>query len=585
MLVLGTANGVFSAVSAITGQSHAMILGFGVAGLLCAIAVAWIGFWERTQDQISAQDLERGKAVYSDPNFEFTSRAVLARMLAPFAHASRDPHPATRRIANGPSTYCSGTRRGQVKRRRQNIIVLLSAARLHTLQEAAGTLQVPGLGDVSEIALEIVKLVSGAHSNKRTLCRLAKQSVALTHFIIGIYTQRQGVDGVNFLLLSSRVARAVRILEQIRNFTRMAISRDSSERYIFVEADREVTKFYLRRLATYRQQLENDIIPEGISSSAGIFDHAETAETEGVTSINVSSNHTEGTEEPQKIHLVSLSAHSDTGAFDLPTQAATQQQDRGPGDEEPIPGRIEHPDHQKTKRPRGACAHCKKLKMRCTFETDASSCKRCLIGDRECIVTGRKPRCAPSQREGLLAQIQAQRDTIEKLMAQLTGRDKTEENQPPLSVSDTQSDAFSSSVDTPSLGRISSFGGEPSSNLNAMRLEESKAYDDWINKSREPPLAQLDDAIGVSAIHRYTVVEEEDSSSSDDSEAGVFGKGGVYATAVADFDDKGFPTLQTSIEGTSSDHSQGPSRSVASDSALRRRRPQARIDGEAAVQY
>ncbi|EEB91125.1 hypothetical protein MPER_10569, partial [Moniliophthora perniciosa FA553] len=70
------------------------------------------------------------------------------------------------------------------------------------------------------------------------------------------------------------------------------------------------------------------------------------------------------------------------------------------------------PDHgQKGKH--HACARCKSLKVRCEFKTDTDPCKRCLNGGHD-------------KREHLLAEIQKQAETIERLMAQLEDAQKNQ---------------------------------------------------------------------------------------------------------------------------------------------------------------
>ncbi|KAJ7359089.1 hypothetical protein DFH08DRAFT_952268 [Mycena albidolilacea] len=55
-------------------------------------------------------------------------------------------------------------------------------------------------------------------------------------------------------------------------------------------------------------------------------------------------------------------------------------------------------DENPLPRPPGACTRCKKLKMKCEFETEAVSCKRCLNGGHDCVVLGRQPRSRPRER-------------------------------------------------------------------------------------------------------------------------------------------------------------------------------------------
>ena len=83
----------------------------------------------------------------------------------------------------------------------------------------------------------------------------------------------------------------------------------------------------------------------------------------------------------------------------------------------------------------GACRYCKKLKMRCEFPRDANTCRRCMTGNHQCIVEGRKPRSGPkyvqpfsppfsrsparSKREYLLAQLRQKEAIIDSLLKQI----------------------------------------------------------------------------------------------------------------------------------------------------------------------
>lgn len=63
--------------------------------------------------------------------------------------------------------------------------------------------------------------------------------------------------------------------------------------------------------------------------------------------------------------------------------------------------------------------HCKRLKMKCEFPGDATSCRRCTNSGYACIVEGRKIRITPNKREYLLAQIRHKDQIIESLLKQL----------------------------------------------------------------------------------------------------------------------------------------------------------------------
>ncbi|KAI0311245.1 hypothetical protein OF83DRAFT_1177779 [Amylostereum chailletii] len=69
-------------------------------------------------------------------------------------------------------------------------------------------------------------------------------------------------------------------------------------------------------------------------------------------------------------------------------------------------------------RPPGACARCKRLKMKCIFPEGAMDCARCATGRHECVVEGRKPR-TPGQREQLLRQIRAKNEAINEHLESL----------------------------------------------------------------------------------------------------------------------------------------------------------------------
>ncbi|KAJ8072597.1 hypothetical protein PM082_016156 [Marasmius tenuissimus] len=118
---------------------------------------------------------------------------------------------------------------------------------------------------------------------------------------------------------------------------------------------------------------------------------------------------------------------------------------------------------------RGACSRCKRLKVRCEFRTDTGPCKRCLNGGHECMIPGRKKRRIPPEHERLLAEIQKQGETIDKLMeSQLAGAGESKRNVPNSSASDVVSGTSSSPILSPSSG---SYFDEPP---NGMSAEKSK---------------------------------------------------------------------------------------------------------------
>ncbi|KAI0649349.1 hypothetical protein C8Q79DRAFT_904183 [Trametes meyenii] len=78
----------------------------------------------------------------------------------------------------------------------------------------------------------------------------------------------------------------------------------------------------------------------------------------------------------------------------------------------------------------GACARCKALKVKCEFKTNPDTCKRCLNGNHECIIPGRKKRRAPPRRDLLLGQIREQAAKIEELMKQLEEANKRAGDKP-----------------------------------------------------------------------------------------------------------------------------------------------------------
>ncbi|KAG7089211.1 hypothetical protein E1B28_010913 [Marasmius oreades] len=174
----------------------------------------------------------------------------------------------------------------------------------------------------------------------------------------------------------------------------------------------------------------------------------------------------------------------------------------------------------------GACARCKNLKVRCEFKSDTDPCKRCLNGGHECVIPSRKKRRRPPKREHLLAEIQKQAETIEKLMAQLAAEEGRKGSvRPSLSVADT----LVPPIFTPSTG---SHFSDDSYEIESP-VSKSAVIEDWNVKARDS-LAQFGGFIGVGGgslptNNRYDVkvepggtssggdVEEDSSMSEEDS--------------------------------------------------------------------
>ncbi|KAF8625539.1 hypothetical protein AX15_005306 [Amanita polypyramis BW_CC] len=132
-----------------------------------------------------------------------------------------------------------------------------------------------------------------------------------------------------------------------------------------------------------------------------------------------------------------------TNVGDSTSKYKRQRSGDGPDEQE-----AEQPENKEGLRPRcafistdvltgliihrpGACSRCKTLKVKCEFKADTDSCKRCLNGNHECIIPGRKKRRAPPKREHLLNQIREQAAQIQKLMAQLEMTNKGTSERPP----------------------------------------------------------------------------------------------------------------------------------------------------------
>ncbi|KAI0794903.1 hypothetical protein C8Q75DRAFT_803748 [Abortiporus biennis] len=88
------------------------------------------------------------------------------------------------------------------------------------------------------------------------------------------------------------------------------------------------------------------------------------------------------------------------------------------GDEDNRSKRRKYPTAIETTKITGACTRCKRVKMKCTFPDNASSCARCLAGGHECLVLGRKPR-SPGVNEILRKQIKEKDAMIDDLLHRL----------------------------------------------------------------------------------------------------------------------------------------------------------------------
>ncbi|KAL0572188.1 hypothetical protein V5O48_009783, partial [Marasmius crinis-equi] len=141
------------------------------------------------------------------------------------------------------------------------------------------------------------------------------------------------------------------------------------------------------------------------------------------------------------------------------------------------------------------------------------------------------------KREHLLAEIQKQAETIEKLMNQLTQAEEAKKNQVRSSASDAVSGSSSPPILSPSSG---SYFEEPPS---AMDAEKNKVVEDWIVKARES-LAEFGGFIGIGGgmPKKYIVKEDpEDSPSSSEDEEGDFAaeNDDDYDIAVVDSEGEG----------------------------------------------
>ncbi|THH27370.1 hypothetical protein EUX98_g6816 [Antrodiella citrinella] len=148
---------------------------------------------------------------------------------------------------------------------------------------------------------------------------------------------------------------------------------------------------------------------------------------------------------------------------------------------------AESKEPAKTK-PLGACARCKGLKVRCEFKTDPDTCKRCLAGNHECIIPGRKKRRAPPKREHLLKQIQDQAGRIEELMRQLEAANKANA-QPnsglPSPALSSATDLFSAASASAPASEFNSSDADVGNDLLSDHMSKSSDVMDWIAKARE----------------------------------------------------------------------------------------------------
>ncbi|KAK7690923.1 hypothetical protein QCA50_006026 [Cerrena zonata] len=134
------------------------------------------------------------------------------------------------------------------------------------------------------------------------------------------------------------------------------------------------------------------------------------------------------------------------------------------------------------RKPMGACARCKGLKVRCEFKTDPDTCKRCLNAGAECVIPGRKKRRAPPKREVLLKQIQSQAEQIKSLIGQLDEANRKADNVNTLisnapSPATTTTDLYSN----PSLSESETSGSQ----LSLPPDVDKPDVMDWIQKARE----------------------------------------------------------------------------------------------------
>lgn len=73
----------------------------------------------------------------------------------------------------------------------------------------------------------------------------------------------------------------------------------------------------------------------------------------------------------------------------------------------------------KLRRPSGACAHCKSLKVKCEFQPGQQTCRRCTTGNHDCVVRGRKKRKPAPTHEDLQKRFHKQDLQIQSLLHDL----------------------------------------------------------------------------------------------------------------------------------------------------------------------
>ncbi|KAI0073466.1 hypothetical protein K474DRAFT_194545 [Panus rudis PR-1116 ss-1] len=165
------------------------------------------------------------------------------------------------------------------------------------------------------------------------------------------------------------------------------------------------------------------------------------------------------------------------------------------------------PDESQQEIPRkatGACARCKSLKVRCEFKTNPDICRRCLNGNHECVIPGRKKRRAPPKRELLLKEIQRQAEEIKSLMAQLeqanhrkgSGGDAIASAPSPSYSTNTSTDFFSSSSAPSDFATTDTESGGVQSPPVTEQVAKPDVLD-WIAKARES-LNEFDGYINAS---------------------------------------------------------------------------------------
>ncbi|KAH9856553.1 hypothetical protein C2E23DRAFT_865967 [Lenzites betulinus] len=187
-------------------------------------------------------------------------------------------------------------------------------------------------------------------------------------------------------------------------------------------------------------------------------------------------------------------AHTQLGDASAALHAAKRQRalDELEGDvssvegDEPSESGAQSKDGGKPVKPLGACARCKTLKVKCEFKTNPDICKRCLNGNHECVIPGRKKRRAPPRRDLLLGQIREQATKIEELMKQLevankrAGSSKSQggDNAP----SPTHSGDLPSTMSATTSELTTSEIGTPERAVEAVAKPDVL---DWIAKARE----------------------------------------------------------------------------------------------------